>query len=664
MRRFTDLLKRFRRDERGAFAVIFALLAIVLIATSGAVVDFTYTQTARSRAQTALDSAALALQARISTDDNATLKSKAQSILRERLNDTAITATVNTATVDTATGKLAFQASITVPTAFVQLVGIPSITAQLTSEVTRGSKDLEVSVALDTTGSMAGSKIDDLISATKTLIGLVINDVQTPTYSKMAIIPWSAGVNMKLPTSPAVYASGYSIDSVRGTPIPATTITGATWMKTTTRNISSFTKANPGVITTSSSHGLVTGDYVWVSGVNGVANGSGTRQIPDGIYKVNRLSNTTLQLQKWNGSSWVTFNSSSYTAYSTTTLGKITGCFTANCEVVVTSANHGLAAGDNVYITGVGGMTQLNNSMGTNVSTVDPVGAVLTTSTFSVTNVKAATIGYGSTYSGSGGTAQCVKYGCKYYYFSSYTLNRWGNPAAPDWGSPSSGHTIYQAGSCVTERTGSHQADDVAPSTAFVGINYTENGASCITQTLLPLTSDKNALTTLAGNLSAGGSTAGHLGLAWGWYMLSPNFGYLWPSASRPGAYGQNNLVKAVILMTDGLFNVQYCSGVITPEDPANGHPPAGTTTYNDCAPDNGYSKAQAQALCDAIKAPDNHITLYTVGFDLGSDADSLAFLQGCASDPSDFFRADTGTDLTNAFKKIAQGLNSLRISH
>jgi len=51
MRRLQDLLKRFRRDESGSFLVIFALLAIVLIATSGAVVDFTYTQTARSRAR-------------------------------------------------------------------------------------------------------------------------------------------------------------------------------------------------------------------------------------------------------------------------------------------------------------------------------------------------------------------------------------------------------------------------------------------------------------------------------------------------------------------------------------------------------------------------------------------------------------------------------------
>ena len=65
MRRLLDLAKRFRKDENGAFMVLFAVLAIVLIAVSGSVVDFTYMQTARTRAQTALDSAALALQSTI-----------------------------------------------------------------------------------------------------------------------------------------------------------------------------------------------------------------------------------------------------------------------------------------------------------------------------------------------------------------------------------------------------------------------------------------------------------------------------------------------------------------------------------------------------------------------------------------------------------------------
>src|SRR3569623_1591861 len=143
MRSFSDLLQRFGRDERGAFLVIFAILAIVLVAVSGAVVAFTYTQPARSRAQHALDAAALALQADINqANAAATIKTEAQQILTVRLADSSITAQINTVTIDTTQGKLNLQAQITVPTAFVQLVGIKTITAPLTSEATQGSKDI------------------------------------------------------------------------------------------------------------------------------------------------------------------------------------------------------------------------------------------------------------------------------------------------------------------------------------------------------------------------------------------------------------------------------------------------------------------------------------------------------------------------------------------
>jgi Flp pilus assembly protein TadG len=675
MRRLQDLLKRFRRDESGSFLVIFALLAIVLIATSGAVVDFTYTQTARSRAQTAIDAAALALQPKVNaviagtitkTDAEADIKTKAQSILQERLNDSSITATIDTATINTSQGTLNLTGSITVPTAFVQLVGIRNITARLTSEVTPGSKDLEVSVALDTTGSMSGSKISDLKSATNTLIDLVVKPQQTPTYSKMAIIPWSVAVNMSLASGN--YDTGKTVADVRGTPTPSTTITAASWMKTTTVSINSITKANPAVITTNANHNLQNGDYVWISGVSGMANGSGTPQIPDGVYKVNRLSNTTAQLLTLSSGSWVNVNSPSYTSYSTSPAkAKITGCYDYPCNVAITSTNHGLAAGDNVFISGVNGMTQLNNvktSSGNtllNGATVDPVVTILSANQFTTSDVTAATIGYGSAYT-SGGTAQCVKYGCALFYFPSKTVDRWGNITAQ-------GYTIYEPNTCVTERTGTHAFDDQPPTTVPLGINYAALSNNvptpCLGQKPQPLTSSISTLKAVVTSLSAAGSTAGHLGLAWGWYMISPNFGYLWPTASRPAAYGRNNLIKAVVLMTDGLFNIQYCEGVITPEDPADGNNPPGTTTYSKCSPPpNGYSKAQAIALCNAIKAESNHITLYTVGFDLGTDQDSLDFLQGCATSPSKFFRADTGTDLTNSFKKIAEDLNSLRISH
>ena len=50
-RKLFDLIRRFQHDERGAFAVIFAVMAISLIALSGAAVDFTTLQQARTRAQ-------------------------------------------------------------------------------------------------------------------------------------------------------------------------------------------------------------------------------------------------------------------------------------------------------------------------------------------------------------------------------------------------------------------------------------------------------------------------------------------------------------------------------------------------------------------------------------------------------------------------------------
>ena len=114
MRRFSDLLKRFRRDESGAFLVLFAVIALVLIATSGAVVDFTYIQTARSRAQNALDAAALALQTQMTTLTTTQIKSKALDMMNERLADSAITAQVNSATPDTTNGKLTLQAQVQV----------------------------------------------------------------------------------------------------------------------------------------------------------------------------------------------------------------------------------------------------------------------------------------------------------------------------------------------------------------------------------------------------------------------------------------------------------------------------------------------------------------------------------------------------------------------
>jgi Flp pilus assembly protein TadG len=630
IKQFGDLIIRFRKDDRGVFLVIFALLAVVLIAASGAVVDFSRMQQARTRAQIAVDAAALALQSTINNNGvtAATLKVKAQALLTERMADSSVTAVVENATPDTAAGKLTISGYIVVPTYFVQLVGITSIRSNMMSEVTRSSSDLEVSVSLDVTGSMAATynwwgvktsdKIGDLITATNTLIDLLVSDVQTPTYSKMAIVPWSSSVNV----------GAANAVSIRGSVTGGVGISGLTWYQGTSKNISGITRANPGVITVSgNTTGLANGDWVYISGVSGMT------QINGRIGTIASLNSGTRTFRlNVGGTNLCTTNSTCGTWSSYSSGGTVQKCLVANClEVVTTSSAHGITNNDYVVIMDTVGTSSVNSNTWQ--------ASVTTTTTYSLV---------GSSPSNgirtSGGTSYCTSHGCEYFRFT--------NAAG--------GTNTWRINNCVSDRT-TNAYTDTAPSTTLLGKTYRSfDGSTCVDQEIQPLTSDKDTLHDLADDLEAAGSTAGHIGLAWGWYMIAPNFGYLWPVASQPKAYGSANLIKAVVFMTDGVFNTPYCSSVVA-SDALSG---AGNdSSHINCASPNGSSKAQAEELCDSIKASANKTLLYVVGFDLADDEDTLEFLEDCATDEDHFFQADDGTDLEDAFEAIAQSLSELRIS-
>jgi Flp pilus assembly protein TadG len=171
-RAFLDFVLLFRKDDRGAFAVIFAIIAVVLVAMSGATVDFTSVQQSRTRAQVALDAAALALQPSIyitplTTAQN-TIQTQVQALLLNRLGDAATTwvdctssttpppcAHVDTPTIDTTNGQLTLQATLRVPMNFVSLVGVKSMSLTIVSAATRKKLKLEVAMVLDNSGSMA-----------------------------------------------------------------------------------------------------------------------------------------------------------------------------------------------------------------------------------------------------------------------------------------------------------------------------------------------------------------------------------------------------------------------------------------------------------------------------------------------------------------------------
>ena len=87
--------------------------------------------------------------------------------------------------------------TVTVPMTFMQVLNTQSVDVTVSSTAVRPQGKLEVALVLDQTGSMAGQKIANLKLAAKDLIDIVVWNNQTDDYySKVAIVPYAAGVNV------------------------------------------------------------------------------------------------------------------------------------------------------------------------------------------------------------------------------------------------------------------------------------------------------------------------------------------------------------------------------------------------------------------------------------------------------------------------------------
>lgn len=192
---------------------------------------------------------------------------------------------------------------------------------------------------------------------------------------------------------------------------------------------------------------------------------------------------------------------------------------------------------------------------------------------------------------------------------------------------------------CVVERSGSYAYDDDAPGPGrWIGAT----GGSCINtaNVVTPLTeqSDKLTLKTKIDNLFAQGGTAGHIGLAWAWYMIAPDWQTTWNLPAPVAPYKDPKTIKAVLLMTDGIFNTAYYNGT--------------------------NSENQARQICTNLKNNATHdVIVYAVAFQAPASAKS--FLQDCASSPGSphFFDAADEATLRQAFKDIGTSLNNLRLT-
>jgi Flp pilus assembly protein TadG len=215
------VLERFARNDRGNVAIIFGFTTLIIVSCVGGAVDFGRWLSARNQTQSAIDTALLAAGRTAQTNaGNVTLSvAAAETYYTQMKSPIVIDDTIKFEAINSATSFTA-KGTAYVPTPFLSLVGIEKIAVlveggaiQASATIAQGGNtgtSLEIAMMLDTTGSMCnkdnsgnylqpcttGTKISAVKQASKDLIDIVVWADQSQYQSRVAIAPFSQGVNV------------------------------------------------------------------------------------------------------------------------------------------------------------------------------------------------------------------------------------------------------------------------------------------------------------------------------------------------------------------------------------------------------------------------------------------------------------------------------------
>lgn len=189
-------LRSWRDDEKGATFILVASAIMALTAAVGVAVDVGRGQMTQTKLQNALDAAGLAAGASINTTD---LEAEVLKYVNVNFSQGTLGATITDIDpVLSADGTLlTVSATATMPTTFMQIFGDETMTIRADTEVTRTSKGMELAMVLDTTGSMAGSKISALQTASHDLLEILFGESNSTAENLwIGIVPFSMAVNV------------------------------------------------------------------------------------------------------------------------------------------------------------------------------------------------------------------------------------------------------------------------------------------------------------------------------------------------------------------------------------------------------------------------------------------------------------------------------------
>src|SRR5436305_4523515 len=192
------LLSRFLRDRCGNVAPMFAIAVIPVIGLTGAAIDYSRANSARTGMQAAIDATALAMAKLAPTLTQSQLQTQTTAYFNAMFNHPEAKNIVITPTYTTAGGaQLTIAVNGSVDATFMKIMGYNNINIGSTSTVKWGNNRLRVALVLDNTGSMADNgKMAAMQTAAKNLLTQLKTAASSNGDVYVSIIPFSKDVNV------------------------------------------------------------------------------------------------------------------------------------------------------------------------------------------------------------------------------------------------------------------------------------------------------------------------------------------------------------------------------------------------------------------------------------------------------------------------------------
>jgi Flp pilus assembly protein TadG len=204
----------FAGDRRGNFAIIASTLAVPLVLGAGVALDLSTISRTRNELQQAMDSAVLA----VAREGTSLGEAQANAVARQFLANNYHLKYADLHVVREG-AAVRVEATTRAPMAFGALLGYDDWQVAASASADVAYVSYEVALVLDTTGSMAGGKLQSMKNAVGGMIESMSAQIKDKDRLKFSLVPFATFVNVGPEHGPKFDAEGNQIAG-----------TGASWL--------------------------------------------------------------------------------------------------------------------------------------------------------------------------------------------------------------------------------------------------------------------------------------------------------------------------------------------------------------------------------------------------------------------------------------------------